>query len=229
MRVLKVALLGMFLSLMASSAEAGLQYGFWNISNNNATNVTTGKNQLKVDVSDAGSGKVKFTFTNVGTRASSITDIYFDNGGILSSLATITNQTGVLFQPGANPSTLPYASNIGFFTATNLNSESTSISFGVNQGESLGLTMNLVGGKTYFDALNALANCTLRVGVYVRGFSNGGVESFVNGSGNLQGIPIVPEPSSLALAGLAGLGMFFVRKKKPDIETPATDEATVSA
>lgn len=216
MRALKITLLALVVSCLSASAEAGMQYGFWSISNTSATNSTAGANQLQVDVSDAGAGKVKFTFSNAGSKSLSITDIYFDNSvNVLTSLSSIQNpSSGVSFKTGASPNTLPYASNVGFFTSQSLNTESSTITSGVNQGESVGLTMNLASGRSYLDVLNAMANSSLRVGLYVRGFSNGGAESFVNNANNVGGVPIVPEPSSMALAGLAGVGLLFCRRKK---------------
>ena len=65
---------------------------------------------------------------------------------------------------------------------------------GVNPGESLTITFNLLAGVTYADTITALntPGDHLRIGIHVQGFGNGGSESFVNNT---------PAP------GAAGLGL----------------------
>src|SRR5690348_14962160 len=71
-------------TLFAGSANALLLNSWTNISNNGNTNVGS---QLGVDVTDAGSSRVKFRFTNNVGTASSITDIYFDDKSVASLLS----------------------------------------------------------------------------------------------------------------------------------------------
>ena len=92
MRAFGIVALTVIASLLSSTAQAGFQYGFWAATNNTAANVATGTNQLKVEVFDIGNSNIKFQFTNTGSNVSSITDIYFDDGGSLfNSLSWIGN------------------------------------------------------------------------------------------------------------------------------------------
>ena len=216
MRVFGIAALTFIACLLSSTAQAGFQYGFWGITNNNAANVATGTNQLKVEVFDNGSNNIKFLFTNTGSNVSSITDIYFhDAASLFGSLSWIENGgSGVYFRPGANPNTLTGGSSAGFVTKQSLNSESSSISYGVNPGESVGLVLSLNTGRMFGEVTSALASSALRVGLQMRGFSTSGSESFVNSSTNSSPVPVTPEPSSLALAGLACIGLVWQKRKK---------------
>ncbi len=216
MRAFGILALTVIVSLLTSTAQAGFQYGFWNATNNNSGNVTTGMTQLTVKVFDIGNSNVKFEFTNVGSKVSSITDIYFDDGdSLFSSLSWIENgSSGVYFRPGASPNTLTGGSNVGFNTTQALNSESSSIGYGVNPGEKVGLVLSLGAGHMFGEVTTALATDALRVGLLVRGFSNSGTESFVNSSINSSPVPVTPEPSALALAGLACIGLVWKKRKK---------------
>jgi hypothetical protein len=102
-----------FCSLTAGFAEAGVTYGFKCISNNKGGDAAIGEAQLFVDVSEYGNGQVLFLFRNVGSAASSITDVYFDDGTLLG-IAEIVNGDRVKFSQGASPGDLPAGNNIGF-------------------------------------------------------------------------------------------------------------------
>ena len=217
MRAFGIVALTVIVCLLSSTAQAGFLYGFTAATNNNAANVATGTNQLKVDVFDIGNSNIKFQFTNTGANVSSITDIYFaDSGNLFNSLNWIENgSAGVYFRPGASPLTLNGGSNVGFVTTQKLNSESSSIGYGVNPGETVGLVLSLNAGRMFGEVTSAIAASSLRVGLMVRGFSNLGQESFVNSATNSSPVPVTPEPSALALAGLACLGLVWHKRKQP--------------
>jgi hypothetical protein len=177
---------------------------------------TIGEHQLFLDVAPAeknGLTGVGFTFSNIGPAASSITDVYFDDGALLALMA-ITNSTGVEFAQGASPKNLPGRNSIFpvFDVSPGLSADSTSPTQpnGVNPGESLSLFFTLQNGRSFADVRDALATGALRVGIHVQGFADGGSESFVNHR--------VPEPATLYLlgAGLLGLAAWVGRRVSDD-------------
>jgi hypothetical protein len=197
----------------ATPAQAGFQYGFEGITNRKAANTAVGEAQTFLDVNDTGGGLVTFTFSNIGALASSITEIYFDDTGLfVPTIQTIVNGPGVQFSPGAAPSQLPGGSEVGFVATPGLSLDSDKPKTnGVNPGQSVGVVLELVAGKSYSDVIDAMISTDLRIGVQIKGFSSKGRESFVNVPGSP---PVVPEPTTAALAGLACLGFMFRRKKK---------------
>src|SRR5262245_3018289 len=74
--------------LAPTPARAGVIYGFTNITNQTSLSGS----QFTVEVSDAGSGQVAFTFKNAVGTASNVTEIYFDDGTLLG-ISSVT-QTG---------------------------------------------------------------------------------------------------------------------------------------
>ena len=196
---------------LATSASA-IPYSFMSITGNdsssggNPTNPEIGEAQLSVNVTDAGSGQVLFLFTNTGPDASSITDIYFDDGSLLGIAFIDDGNAGVDFEFGAVPAHLPGGLTLptpfDALAAFNTSSVSPPQPNGVNPGEWLGIAFSLQSGMTFSDVLAELDDGSLRIGLKVGGFADGGSESFVN-------LPQpVPEPStalSLCMFGLVGL------------------------
>jgi hypothetical protein len=219
-----------FLSLILglTNQALALSYGFYNITNNNAGDAAIGVAQLSVDVIDVGSGQVSFKFTNKGTAASSITGIYFDDGTLLG-IASIASSAGVSFSAVEKSDNFPGGNTVNFVTTKGFSADSDPPvqPMGVNPGEFVTITFNLLTGMAYADVINALAlgNNTsgtneddqdpydgmLRIGVHVQGFASGGSESFINGPNP------VPEPATLLLMGLGsgvmGAGIRRLRRK----------------
>lgn len=185
------------------------------------------ENQFIVEISNEMAGQalasnqVLFTFLNVGTIASSICDIYFQDGTLLG-VAQIINQpnatsTGYLtdFSDGASPGNLPggnsldpdFSPTVGvrFFS---LDSNSPTQPMGVNPGERLGVLFDLLPGMDFNSVMQALVtpppstptSPSLRIGIHVQGMPGDASASYVNAA--------VPLPATvwagLALMGLVG-------------------------
>ena len=208
----------------APAVLATTTFGFFDITHSSAINETIGEAQLLVDVSDPeGAHNVLFTFKNIGPSASSICDVYFDDGTLLS-LASVTNGPGVRFTQAeiskVSPPDLPGGNNItppfhvtGLFKA---DSDAPVQPNGVNPGEQLGILFTLQSTEEFGDTLAALADGSLRIGIHVQGFANGGNESFVNNPSfvpSSSGAP-VPPTALLLGTGLVGLGLLGWRRRK---------------
>jgi len=202
-------------TLTATPAQA-IQLSFSNISHNKVADAAIGEAQLFVNVTDASgtenpfATQALFSFSNIGPAASSITDIYFDDGrnSVLSGIAQIFNRPGVSFSAGATPPNLPAGRNINFSTTFSADSNSPVQPNGVNPGESLGILFNLQNGSNLQSVINELASSDLRVGIHVQGFTSGGSESFVNNKPQP-----VPEPGTMAATGLIAAGYGLLKKK----------------
>jgi hypothetical protein len=192
-RVIRCALAVMFAITAAvaarSSAHATTEqwYSFdISCSNTNAANVATGAAQLFVRVSEGpGANQATFRFVNTGPNASSITDIYFDDGSLLGLASIADSGAGVDFSQFASPPNLPAGNDCtpdfevtaGFLADSNPPTQPN----GVNApAEWLDITFNLQGGQTFDDVVAELGTGALRIGIHVQGFANGGSESFIN-------------------------------------------------
>lgn len=215
MNALKPVLAALLLSASIGGTASAASYGFGCITNTSAANCSAGASQLYVDITSAGANQALFSFFNIGSYDSSITDIYFDDGTLLG-IASVVNGAGTAFAAPAVPKNLPGASNISpaFETTAGFSADSDApvqIN-GVNPGETVSILFDLKAGQSFADVLNAMtlagADGGLRIGLHVQGFANGGSESFVNTPYQVT-LP-VPEASQWLMM-LAGIGLIAAR------------------
>ena len=209
MKKLIIATILSTLSLFCADVEAGPTYSFVNITNNNATNAAIGEAQLFVELIDPGGSQVTFKFTNIGPEDSSITDVYFDDGGLFGIAWIDDSLPGVEFSQLATPHDLPGKNNVipPFETTDGFSADSDPPvqPYGVNPSEWLGIIFDLLPGKTIIDIIDNMDSGDLRIGLHVQGFSNGGSESFVNNghcNGGNGGNGYIPAPGALMLSSI---------------------------
>lgn len=206
------------LALFCTSVEAGPTYSFIHIaeSGDGPTQLADGaigEGQLFVEVDDPNpsDGQIDFIFTNIGLEASSITDVYFDDGTLLS-IASITNTPSLVqFSQLASPPDLPGGNNLlpPFVTTLGFSADSDppTESFGVNPGESLVITFDLQAGGVLNDVIDELASGVLRIGIHVQGYDSGGSESFVNNG-------VIPAPGAILLGSIGVSLVGLLRRRK---------------
>ena len=195
---------------LPSGALASATYDFDNITGNSATNALDGESQLSMDVSN-GEGTVTFTFNNdlaeVGVNMV-ISEIYFDDGSLLGISSVMNTPPKVVFElsasppdlPGGNTLDPPFDVTLGFL----MQSGTPPTKKGIGPGESLVIMFDLVEGGTLAGVINELNDGTLRIGIHVIAFADGGSESFVN----------VPEPATVILLGLGSLALVRLRRRR---------------
>lgn len=216
-RILCVAIL----LAAASIAPAAVTYEFTNVTNNSTASASTG-GQFHLTVSDYGTNQALFTFNNMGPAASSITDVYFDDGTLLG-IASIINTNGVAFSQWANPSNLPGGHTVGFSADFSADSDNPAPKNGINPGESLGIVFDLKNGQDYDDTAAAIERTVngswveglakLQVGIHVQAFDNGQSEAFVL-KPNQPSPPVVPAPAAIVLAGIGTMAIGMLRRFK---------------
>jgi hypothetical protein len=204
-RLLCTFLLGLVV-ILPTQGRAGMIYKFYNITNNTPADVDVAS-QLTVEVTDL-APQVLFTFKNAGPIASSITDIYFDDGALGALVDLFPSGSGVAFTENAvevvHPPDLPGGELLDpAFEATRAfssDSDDPIMANGVNPGEYLGILFDLDSGETFNSVLSDLATGDLRIGLHVQAIgTDSKSDSFVS---------VVPLPASALLVvfavGVAG-------------------------
>jgi hypothetical protein len=167
---------------------------------------------FSVEAAEGGAGQVDFTFRNESGIDSCIASIYFDDGS-LKEIAQITNGSGTSFSQPATPHNLPAGNTLSpsFVTTDGLAvaADPSPAHNGINRGEWVKVTFNLMDGKTYNDIIYELKRGIdepwsggMRIGEHIIAFPDGSSESAVN----------IPEPMTIMLAGL-GMGLIGRRIK----------------
>ena len=195
-----------------SSSVFAYDYGFDNITNNNAGDAAIGEAQLSFSVTAYSSTQVEFLFKNIGSEASSIADIYFDDEVPLMTWSQFSqmDMNVVSFSEGAKPGNLPGGKSFEFSSDYSYDSDSPTQPNGVNPGEVLGIVFDYTDGYGLEQIIAALNNGSLSVGIHVQGFGSGGSEGFISASS----INPVPEPASMVLLGIGLMGIAGISRKK---------------
>lgn len=161
---------------------------------------------LYVEVSDAGTGRVDFTFFNKSFVNSAIAAIYFDDG-LLLDIASITNGPGTSFSQPATPHNLPAGNTLNppFVTTEDfsIDGDSPPPKNGVNPSEWVRITFTLKNDGEFGDVVNQLNTGIIRIGAHVIALPDGSSESAVN----------TPEPVTVVLLMLSSLSLFYKRRK----------------
>jgi hypothetical protein len=218
------------LVLLATTLTAGPAQAFRlsvsNISNNNLVNKATGESQLFIDVTDSLGGEngsatsVLFKFSNVGTQASSITQIYIDNSTSLKTMGAITDSDGagnaVSFSAATGNLNLPSGQNVNFAEDFGLKANTPVSQRGVNPSEWVSVLFTLNPGKTLQSVMTDLRRGDLRLGMHVQAFSNGGSEAFVSKPFQVASTPPPPKkvPEASSAIGLILLAGRFALKQQ---------------
>ena len=194
------------IGLWACTAHASVIYEYaLEIFTNNGLYYNDPAVDVYVQVSDQ-AGQVRFEFHNDSTVASSVADIYFDDGSLLG-IANIDNGLGTAFSQWATPPDLPAGNTLipPFQTTEGFSADSDSPPplNGVNPGEWVAIIFNLVNGATLDDVIDDLNDGTLRIGAHIIAFPDGSSEAAVN----------VPEPATLVVLGIGGLLALLRRRR----------------
>lgn len=229
-------------------------------SNLSTNNVNIGQNQIAIDVYGStslnttatgvvgtnnvaiGENQVLFVFKNAGPARMTITDIFFEDGGLLSFASGPNDpfyysNAGMSFAvapadanfPSGGSLTPQFETSAGFTGSGAGSAGNPSPNLGINIGEALGILINLDPDKTGVDIVNALATrpavpnsgTTIRIGLAVQNFPDGASGQFLNNPpGSIDPGPteVIPEPSTLALAigciaPLAAIGVIRRRRQ----------------
>ena len=205
----------MALSMMfIMSVSQATIFSFENITNNSSIQLS---DQLSVDVTDGGSSEagnlVAFKFYNNVGIASSITDVYFDNGAtnLFTEFSIFEVTTGVSFDLNPSPKNLPAGETIDFYSDFGGDSTAPTSANGVDAADEYIIFLGLLDSAfSYDDAIAALFDGGFRVGMHLQAIAGGGV----NDSDSYATVNPVPVPAAAWLFGTVLFGFFATSRRK---------------
>ena len=212
------ALLATGVALAANSMPAdAFSLSFTNVSNNGSTNVAPNFN---VDVTDAGNGKVQFTFSNTGSAGvATMNQVYFGTQNtfpqyLSTSNVSVVNGPGVQFSSGATPNNP--GGGIAWDAAYAADPDSPG-GFGKNAvdvGESVSFVFNLANGAQYNQLEGLFNSGTLAVALHAQSIGGSGGYSDWFASNSSITSKDIPEPITILGTGAAiGFGGLFRREQ----------------
>jgi len=173
-------------------------------------------------LADMAGNEVLFTFTNTSLIASTISEIYFDDGTIFDQTHILNNLGGFTKYTdggnnGVNPGNLPSGNNVTpIFEATaDFGADTTGKkNNGVNASNDIvGIIIQLQSGVGFTELQYALADGTLRLGLHVSSIGEGSdSDAFVNNPLVLSA-PASPVPLPAA-AWLFGPALLVAARKR---------------
>lgn len=224
-------------------------YFAYSCTNNNPADVAGSIGQFSVDISDisdATGPKASFTFYNVGSFQSSITQVYFDDG-VLLGIASVVNGLGTDYSaggkppdlPGGNGCTPPFEVTAGFLATPEPPTQPNGVNNSPATGpyESVTINFNLLTGTSFADLISQLTSGAVRIGIHVQGYASGGSESFVTGPGtaiNLDAFGAKASRGKVALKWATGAeidnaGFNLYRASSPDGQRVQVNGGLLSA
>lgn len=211
-------LAGTAAAALATSFASAATFSFENITGNSATNAAAGEAQLSLSTFALANPQLfRFTLTNADGLASSVKAVFVDDAaGVLASVNGFTSTSGVSFQTGTNGALPGGATLDAAFSpdhSIGVRARNPAPHNGVNEGETLDWTYTIAAGFDLSDVEAALNAGTLRFGVHVIGWEDGGSEAFVN-TPNDPGEPnLIPTPMAGMMGGV-GLGILGARRRR---------------
>lgn len=201
MKTRNVILVVLFIAIQATVLNAGTVYPLM-IFTNTGGYFDDSNLDLYVEVTSIGS-MVDFEIHNDSSIDSCIAAIYFDDSSMLS-FDSIYESTGLSFNTSATPQNLPARNELtpSIETDYSFGANNPAPHKGINPGLWLGLRFNLTNA-TFSDVTEALGNGSLRIGAHVIALPDGSSESAVT-----------PEPATVCLLGLGGLGLLRRRERE---------------
>lgn len=216
--------------VVSDSFADSVSYAAANVTNNSSS--LSSQFGMTVGNDGVASNQMWILFENMaGGAASSIANIYFEDGPILG-ISTLEESTGVDFQhdPGS-PENPPGINNFATTVAFSVNAKNPKPENGVNPGEWLKVIFNLQSGVDFSDTVAAIENgflktagdqaynpnaAALRVAFHLIALGDGKSDTYMLGP---ESVPL-PAPVSMALAGLLGAVAYSSARRRLRATSP---------